>query len=70
MPYTRRPELYDLEYAGKDYAAESAAIARIVHERNPGARTLLDVACGTGKHLEHLRHEFACEGVDLDEGLL
>jgi SAM-dependent methyltransferase len=70
VPYTRRPELYDLEYAGKDYAAESAAIARIVHERNPGARTLLDVACGTGKHLEHLRHEFACEGVDLDEGLL
>jgi SAM-dependent methyltransferase len=70
VPYTRRPELYDLEYAFKDYAAESAAIARVVRERNPGARTLLDVACGTGKHLEHLRHELACEGVDLDEGLL
>lgn len=70
MPYTRRPELYDLEYSFKDYAAESATIARIVRERKPDARTLLDVACGTGKHLEHLRREFACEGVDLDEGLL
>src|SRR5581483_9849785 len=28
------------------------------------------VACGTGKHLEHLRRSFRCEGVDLDEGLL
>jgi SAM-dependent methyltransferase len=70
VPYTRRPELYDLEYSIKDYAAESTTIARIVRERNPAARTLLDIACGTGKHLEHLRHEFACEGVDLDDGLL
>ena len=70
MPYARRPELYDLEYSFKDYAAESAAVARIVRERMPEARTLLDVACGTGKHLEHLQHEFTCEGVDLDGGLL
>jgi SAM-dependent methyltransferase len=70
VPYATHPELYDLEYASKDYAGESATIARIVRERNAGARTLLDVACGTGKHLEQLRHEFDCEGVDLDEGLL
>ena len=70
MPYTHRPELYDLEYAAKDYAGEAGTIARIVRERNPQAATLLDVACGTGKHLEHLRHDFACEGVDLDDGLL
>ena len=38
--------------------------------RNPAARTLLDVACGTGKHLEYLRNDFDVEGVDLDEGLL
>jgi SAM-dependent methyltransferase len=70
VSYASRPELYDLEYAFKDYAAECAAIAQIVRERKPGARTLLDVACGTGKHLELLRGEFDCEGVDLDEGLL
>ena len=32
----------------------------------PQARSLLDVACGTGKHLEHLGDEFDCEGLDLN----
>jgi SAM-dependent methyltransferase len=31
---------------------------------------LLDVACGTGLHLEHLTARFECEGLDLDEGQL
>jgi SAM-dependent methyltransferase len=70
MPYTARPDLYDLEYAHKDYAAEAEQVARIVRARNPEARTLLDVACGTGKHLASLREQFEAEGVDLDEGLL
>jgi SAM-dependent methyltransferase len=70
MRYTSRPELYDLEYSFKDYAGEAATLERIVRERNPDAATLLDVACGTGKHLEHLRASFQCEGTDLDEGLL
>ncbi|HZQ81627.1 MAG TPA: class I SAM-dependent methyltransferase [Gaiellaceae bacterium] len=70
MPYTARPDLYDLEYAQKDYAAESAALVQLIRARNPDARTLLDVACGTGKHLDHLRQEFDVMGVDLDEGLL
>ena len=70
MPYTSRPELYDLEYSFKDYAGEVATIERIVRERNAGATTLLDVACGTGKHLDHLSTRFECEGADLDEGLL
>jgi len=70
MPYRSRPELYDREYSFKDYAGEAATIERIVRERNAGARTLLDVACGTGKHLEHLSTRFECEGADIDEGLL
>ncbi|HST13852.1 MAG TPA: class I SAM-dependent methyltransferase [Gaiellaceae bacterium] len=70
MRYTSRPELYDLEYSFKDYAGEAATVERIVRERSPNARTLLDVACGTGKHLEHLRTRFKCEGTDLDDGLL
>jgi SAM-dependent methyltransferase len=69
--YTPRPELYDLEYAFKDYPAETARIAELVRARNPDARTLLDVACGTGKHLELLRAHFVeVEGIDLDERML
>ena len=70
MPYTRRPDLYDVEYGAKDYAGEADAVERLVRTHAPGAGTLLDVACGTGKHLEHLNARFACEGVDLDGGLL
>ena len=70
MPYTSRPELYDLEYSFKDYAGEVATLEQIIRARHPGAKTLLDVACGTGKHLEHLRSRFECEGADLDDGLL
>jgi SAM-dependent methyltransferase len=68
--YARRPELYDVVYSFKDYAAECGRIEALVGERAPHARTLLDVACGTGKHLEQLRGRFDCEGVDLDSGLL
>jgi SAM-dependent methyltransferase len=70
MQYTSRPELYDLEYSFKDYEGEVATLEAIVRERHPDASTLLDVACGTGKHLEHLRARFTCEGTDIDEGLL
>jgi SAM-dependent methyltransferase len=31
---------------------------------------LLDVACGTGGHLLHLRTKYAVEGLDLDSGMI
>jgi len=58
-------EHYDLAYAHKDYAAEAAWVIDAVRARAPHARSLLDVACGPGGHLEHLRDTFACEGLDL-----
>jgi SAM-dependent methyltransferase len=61
---------YDHFYGGKDYAAEARRVSELIRERRPGARTLLDVACGTGRHLERLRQDFDGEGLDLDDGLL
>jgi ubiquinone/menaquinone biosynthesis C-methylase UbiE len=58
--------LYDLAYSFKDYAGESAWVRNAIHTRAPRARSLLDVACGTGKHLEHFRREFDCQGLDLN----
>jgi len=51
--YERSAATYDLMNAarGKDYAAEAAYLHAIVDERRPGAQSLLDVACGTGRHL-------------------
>lgn len=61
-------ELYDAmcHADGKDYAGETAHVLEHIDLRCPDAATLLDVACGTGGHLEHLRSRFVCEGVDLD----
>ena len=68
--FDKAPELYDLFYEEKDYHGEAARVRELALARVPGARTLLDVACGTGTHLEYLRRWFEVEGVDLDPGLL
>ncbi|GLW09410.1 methyltransferase type 11 [Microtetraspora sp. NBRC 13810] len=63
-----RADLYDAIYRGrgKDYQADSMAIAKHISERNASAASLLDVACGTGSHLRHFAGLFAhVEGVDL-----
>ena len=68
--FDRSAHLYDALYAWKDYEAEAAKVVELVERLHPGARTLLDVACGTGKHLELLQKRFEVEGVDLDGELL
>ena len=68
--FTRTARFYDAIYSFKDYAVEARAIDRIIKERNPAATTLLDVACGTGAHLEHLKTHYRAEGLDLDTVLL
>ncbi len=68
--YDKSAELYDLFYDWKDYRAEAEKVRELVATRNPNARTVLDVACGTGSHLTHLRNWFAVEGLDLNPGLL
>jgi SAM-dependent methyltransferase len=67
--YQHSAEWYDSIYAaqGKDYAAEAAVVAQLVRERVPSAGSLLDVACGTGRHLVELATRFGeAVGVDLD----
>jgi SAM-dependent methyltransferase len=58
------------EAMGKDYSAESDKIRREILARNPSARTLLDVACGTGGHSAHPRNWFTVTGVDIDTAML
>ena len=68
--FTNSAHIYDAVYSFKDYEAESRRLRELVEERSPGAATLLDVACGTGKHLEQLRAWYEVSGVDLDPQLL
>ena len=68
--FSRSARFYDAIYSFKDYSAEAERLHELVQARVPAARTLLDVACGTGAHLAELRRWYEVEGVDLDPGLL
>lgn len=71
--YGKTARIYDLLYTGtgiKNYQAESDALHALIQEASPGARTLLDVACGTGAHLAIMRGWYSVEGVDLSPEML
>jgi SAM-dependent methyltransferase len=68
--FIKTAHVYDVYYSIKDYAAEARMLRRILAERRPEASTLLDVACGTGRHIEHLRRWYEVEGIDINEELL
>ena len=70
--FTKTAKHYDVVYSDKDYEAESLKLVSLIRERAPETRTLLDVACGTGRHLEYLARNpgFDCTGLDLDDEML
>ena len=67
----RRPELYDAIYSFKDYKKEADLLHQIIQskKRSTGNK-LLDIACGTGRHVEHLKQYYECEGLDTSPQLL
>jgi SAM-dependent methyltransferase len=68
--FTHSAPFYDALYSSKDYGAAVRAIIPVLEARAPAARTLLDVGCGTGRHLELLRDRYEVEGLDLNPDLL
>jgi len=61
---------YDDFYSYKDYEGEAETVRGIVARLRPGAESLLDVACGTARHLEHFHEHFRCEGVDANPDMV
>ena len=68
--FHKSARFYDAIYSFKDYAAEAATIHAAIQSHVPEARSVLDVACGTGLHMQHLAEHYEIEGLDLDPGLL
>ena len=69
--YKQFAKYYDSIYKWKDYESESKTLRTIIknYKTSPG-NGLLDVACGTGNHIQFLKKYFNIIGVDLDKDML
>ena len=63
--YRKFAAIYDAAYHFVDYPTAAAQVRTTIQDRHPTARSLLEVACGTGRYLELLARDFAVEGLDL-----
>jgi ubiquinone/menaquinone biosynthesis C-methylase UbiE len=70
LPFAVSAHWYDALYHWKDYAGETKRISALIRQACPWAKSLLDVACGTGVHAALLAEHFAVEGLDLQPELL
>ena len=68
--FLESPELYDAIYHFKNYAHECEILRAVIAVNSPGARTILDVACGTGEYDKFLKERYAVDGIDLNENYL
>jgi ubiquinone/menaquinone biosynthesis C-methylase UbiE len=70
--FSKTADYYDTVYHSfKDYEAEADRLTVVIEEnlRSEGRR-LLDVACGTGSHITHLKQRFQVEGLDVSTEFL
>ncbi len=57
---------YDEMYVNEShYREEVERIVRIVRQYNPTAKTILDIACGTGAQAKYLAEHYTVTGLDL-----
>jgi ubiquinone/menaquinone biosynthesis C-methylase UbiE len=69
--YTLSAKYYDALYTWKDYKKESRKLIKLIKKnKKTNGKELLEVGCGTGKYLEHLKNQFHCVGVDYSADML
>lgn len=62
---------YDLLYRDKDFAGEAEYVHALIKSHAPGARSVLNLGCGSGRHDRELVHRgYQITGVDLSEEML
>jgi len=69
--HNKLAKYYDRVYSFRDYLDEAVRLQNlIIKYLESGGNSLLDVACGTGLHLKHLKDDFSCTGVDISKSML
>ena len=71
LQYKDLAKYYDIVTKSKAYDREAGILKRIISRyKISRGKTLLDVGCGTGRHLMYLVSDFDCTGLDLHEEML
>ncbi|MBK8549923.1 MAG: class I SAM-dependent methyltransferase [Ignavibacteria bacterium] len=69
--YNQLAKYYDKIYQWKDYKTECEKIhALIKRYKKTSGKEMLDVACGTGNHIQYLNKYYNITGLDLDKDML
>ena len=69
--YRQLAKYYDKIYSTKDYKSESKRIHSLIKKyKKTNGKELLDIACGTGNHIQHLKKYYDITGLDLDKEML
>jgi len=62
---------YNLLYRDKDYDGEVEFLEKLLQKHRPGARSILDLGCGSGTHASLLaRRGYEVHGVDISQDML
>ncbi|NLQ17884.1 class I SAM-dependent methyltransferase [Marinomonas sp. M1K-6] len=69
--YTDLSGYYDLLCADISYQAQSHGVHRLNQIFGNGGKQLLDLACGTGPHIQHFYGQgYECTGLDINQPML
>jgi len=68
---TQYSKYYNLLYKDKNYLEEYEYICEILKRHGTGGKNILDIGCGTGKHLHFFKQNgSSVSGVDLSENMI